>query len=38
MFRGNALATILRWKAHPRITLKLVGAHPLAGSHHQKSW
>ncbi|MGE4322863.1 MAG: phospholipase D-like domain-containing protein [Sphingobium sp.] len=36
MFRGNTLATILRWKAHPRITLKLDGAHPLAGSHHQK--
>ncbi|KAA0969505.1 phospholipase [Aureimonas fodinaquatilis] len=36
MFRGNTLWTILRWKAHPRITLKLDGAHPLAGSHHQK--
>lgn len=36
MFRGNTLATVLRWKAHPRITLKLDGAHPLAGSHHQK--
>jgi len=36
MFRGSTLATILRWKAHPRITLKLDSAHPLAGSHHQK--
>ncbi|OHT18547.1 phospholipase D-like domain-containing protein [Edaphosphingomonas haloaromaticamans] len=36
MFRGNTLGTILRWKAHPRITLKLDGAHPLTGSHHQK--
>lgn len=36
MFRGNTLATVLRWKMHPRITLKLDGAHPLAGSHHQK--
>jgi len=36
MFRGSTLATVLRWKAHPRITLKLDGAHPFAGSHHQK--
>ncbi len=36
MFRGNTLWTILRWKAHPRITLRLDGAHPPAGSHHQK--
>lgn len=36
MFRGNTLWTILRWKAHPRITLQLDGAHPLAASHHQK--
>ena len=36
MFRGNTLWTILRWKAHPRITLKLDAKHPLAGSHHQK--
>ena len=36
MFRGNTLWTILRWKAHPRITLKLDAMHPLAGSHHQK--
>jgi len=36
MLRGNTLWTILRWKAHPRITLKLDARHPLAGSHHQK--
>ncbi len=36
MLRGNTLFTILRWKAHPRITLKLDARHPLAGSHHQK--
>tara|TARA_R100000005_G_scaffold95741_2_gene78489 strand:- start:2248 stop:3717 length:1470 start_codon:yes stop_codon:yes gene_type:complete len=36
MFRGNTLATILRWKWHKQITLTLDGAHPLAGSHHQK--
>lgn len=36
IFCGNTLATILRWKAHPRITLKLDGSHPVAASHHQK--
>lgn len=36
IFRGNTFATVLRWKAHPRITLKLDGAHPVAASHHQK--
>lgn len=36
MFRGNMLATILRWKWHRQITLTLDGAHPLASSHHQK--
>ncbi len=36
IFRGNTLITILRWKWHKRITLKLDGAHPLASSHHQK--
>ncbi|KYB45642.1 phospholipase, partial [Brucella anthropi] len=30
------LWTILRWKAHPRITLKFDAKHPIAGSHHQK--
>ncbi|MFV0243989.1 MAG: hypothetical protein ACK5IB_03065 [Qingshengfaniella sp.] len=36
LFRGNTLATILRWKWHRQITLTLDGAHPLASSHHQK--
>lgn len=36
LFRGTTLFTILRWKWHKRITLKLDGAHPLAASHHQK--
>jgi len=36
IFRGTTLATVLRWKAHPRITVKLDGAHPIGGSHHQK--
>ena len=36
LFRGNTLLTILRWKAHPRITLRLDAKHPLAASHHQK--
>lgn len=36
MFRGTTLWTILRWKAHKRITLRLDAAHPLASSHHQK--
>jgi phosphatidylserine/phosphatidylglycerophosphate/cardiolipin synthase-like enzyme len=36
MLRGNTLWTVMRWKMHPRITLRLDGAHPLAGSHHQK--
>ncbi|MFC0199509.1 phospholipase D-like domain-containing protein [Paracoccus rhizosphaerae] len=36
MLRGTTLLTILRWKMHPRITLRLDGKHPLASSHHQK--
>lgn len=36
LFRGNTLLTVLRWKAHPQITLRLDAAHPFAGSHHQK--
>lgn len=36
LFRGNTLWTVLRWKAHPQITLRLDAAHPFAGSHHQK--
>lgn len=36
MFRGRTLWWVLRWKAHPRITLRLDSKHPLASSHHQK--
>lgn len=36
MFRGRTLLTILRWKAHRRITLRLDAKHPLTSSHHQK--
>ncbi|MDO4683921.1 MAG: phospholipase D-like domain-containing protein [Lautropia sp.] len=36
LFQPASLMAILRWKAHPRITLRLDGAHPFAGSHHQK--
>ena len=36
IFRGATLMTILRWKMHPRITLRLDGKHPFASSHHQK--
>ncbi|MFE3837272.1 phospholipase D-like domain-containing protein [Pseudogemmobacter sonorensis] len=36
LLRGNTLWTVLRWKAHPRITLRLDAAHPLASAHHQK--
>lgn len=27
---------LLRWKLHPRITVKLDGNHPVGSSHHQK--
>ena len=36
VFRGRTLLWILRWKRHPRITLRLDSAHPMASSHHQK--
>ncbi|GAA0455867.1 MULTISPECIES: phospholipase D-like domain-containing protein [Sphingomonas] len=36
MFRGTTILTLLRWKAHPRITAKLDVFHPPAASHHQK--
>ncbi|ADO44242.1 phospholipase D/transphosphatidylase (plasmid) [Ketogulonicigenium vulgare Y25] len=36
MLRPSELATVIRWKMHPRITLRLDGAHPPAASHHQK--
>lgn len=34
--RGNNAYYLLRWKAHKRITARLDGVHPPAGSHHQK--
>lgn len=36
LIQPATLVTILRWKWHPRITLKLDGAHPRISSHHQK--
>ncbi|MDB5372184.1 MAG: phospholipase [Belnapia sp.] len=36
IYRGSTLLTLFRWMRHPRITLKLDGAHPPAASHHQK--
>lgn len=36
VFRGNTLATLLRWKAHKRITARIDSVHPFAASHHQK--
>jgi phosphatidylserine/phosphatidylglycerophosphate/cardiolipin synthase-like enzyme len=36
VLRGRTLLWILRWKRHPRITLRLDSAHPIAASHHQK--
>ena len=36
IFHGSTLLTLLRWMRHPRITVKLDGAHPPAASHHQK--
>ena len=36
LLRGDTLITVLRWMAHPRITLKLDAFHPFAASHHQK--
>lgn len=36
MLRGDTLFTVLRWKAHPRITLRFDAFHPVAASHHQK--
>jgi len=36
LFRGRTLLWILRWKRHPRITLRLDSSHPVATSHHQK--
>lgn len=35
-FRPSTLRTVIRWKAHERIALRLDGTHPLGSSHHQK--
>ncbi|MGK7870382.1 phospholipase D-like domain-containing protein [Falsiroseomonas sp. E2-1-a20] len=35
-FRGSTILTLLRWKAHPRITARLDSVHPPGASHHQK--
>jgi len=36
VFRGNTLLTLMRWKAHDRITARMDSVHPFAASHHQK--
>jgi phosphatidylserine/phosphatidylglycerophosphate/cardiolipin synthase-like enzyme len=36
LFRGTTLFTLLRWKTHSRVKVKLDGNHPPGGSLHQK--
>ena len=36
LFRGTTPVTVARWALHKRINVKLDGAHPFGGSHHQK--
>ncbi|TPG41466.1 phospholipase [Sphingomonas koreensis] len=36
LLRGTTLLTLLRWKAHPRITARLDSTHPVNATHHQK--
>jgi phosphatidylserine/phosphatidylglycerophosphate/cardiolipin synthase-like enzyme len=36
LFRGTTPITVARWALHPRIQVKLDGAHPFGASHHQK--
>ena len=36
LFRGTTPITVARWALHPRIHVKLDGAHPFGASHHQK--
>jgi phosphatidylserine/phosphatidylglycerophosphate/cardiolipin synthase-like enzyme len=36
LFRGTTPLTIARWALHKRIHVRLDGAHPFGGSHHQK--
>ena len=34
--RGTTMLRLARWMAHPRITFKLDGSHPVGASHHHK--
>lgn len=36
LLRGATTFTVMRWALHRRIHVKLDGAHPFGGSHHQK--
>jgi phosphatidylserine/phosphatidylglycerophosphate/cardiolipin synthase-like enzyme len=36
LFRGSTILTLLRWKAHPRISARWDAVHPPLASHHQK--
>jgi phosphatidylserine/phosphatidylglycerophosphate/cardiolipin synthase-like enzyme len=36
LFRGTTPITVARWALHKRIHVRLDGAHPFGGSHHQK--
>jgi len=36
LFRGTTVFTVFKWMRHPRIQIKLDGAHPPTASHHQK--
>ncbi|MGB5483021.1 phospholipase D-like domain-containing protein [Parasphingorhabdus sp.] len=36
MFRGRTLLTLIRWRFHPRIHLKLDRKHPVGAAQHQK--
>ncbi len=36
LFRGRTLLTLIRWRLHPRIHLKLDGRHPVGAAQHQK--
>jgi phosphatidylserine/phosphatidylglycerophosphate/cardiolipin synthase-like enzyme len=36
IFRGKTLRTLLRWRIHKQVHLKLDSTHPPGASHHQK--
>ena len=36
LFRGRTLLTLIRWRLHPRIHLKLDSTHPVGAAQHQK--